>query len=158
MPAIADRSLAVLTAKEATGSEAFVSAMKNAETMLSLSRKPKHNNPNVAVLVLAIKNTQNLSLGEFGENRRLRPYTSEKEAVFVNGDAFLNRGAKDDSWFSILANLKQGGRKTPLDLPFVAYLANALTETFGIKNAETLVKNADAEDAAIRLSFAKANK
>lgn len=158
MPAIADKALAVLTAIQSLGNEAFVSAVKNAEVLLSVSRKPNHNNPNVAVLVLAIKNTLNLSLNEIGSNRRLRPYAETEEVIFANGDQFLPLNNKNASWFSLFANVKQGGRKTNLDLLFVEYVANALTETFGIENAKDIVANADMEDSAIRQAFAKINR
>lgn len=160
MPAIADKTLAVITAVQSIGNDALVSAIRTAEMMLSVSRKANHLNPNAAVLLLAVKNTLNLSMQEFGKNRVQRAFQSEATAVFVNGDSFPATGQKDESWFSILSNVKQGGRKTVLHPVFVQYLANAIAETFDVDSdvALKMVQDADSEDVAIRLAFAAANK
>lgn len=117
---------------------------------LSLSARIDHSMPNLAALVHAVRSAANLSQMALGRNR----HEKDNKRIFAdlrtpsdlpeNHPKFLYKG-----WFSLIANIEQGGRKGPIPAEFVTYLANVLEKD------ESFVLAAIAEDARLFAAFSE---
>lgn len=115
---------------------------------LSLSARIDHACPNLAALVKAVRMAANASQMEFGLNRRVKTNGRIWDGITVPSDLprnhpkYLNKG-----WFSLIANIEQGGRKTPVPSDFVTFLANVLDRD------EKFVLDAIAQDDRLSAAF-----
>jgi hypothetical protein len=110
-----------------------------------------HRTPNLAAALLAVRTASKLSQMQLGTNRRAGVAITDglrTPAQLLSSDkAHLKSG-----WFSVIANVEQGGRKLPVPEAFVAYVADVLG------HADTaLVVAAIAEDAKLAEAAVKAN-
>lgn len=113
-----------------------------------------HTMPNLASLVIATRKARgDLSQMGLGTNR-----TKDGKAKLVTDGttpADLQSGAKGrlkSGWFSLIANIEQGGRRGDVPDAFVQYIA----KVSGVSQAR--VKELVAEDDKVRAAQAKANE
>lgn len=117
---------------------------------LSLSARIDHSMPNLAALLRAVRMAGMVSQMEFGRNRHEKTNSRIWSELSVPSDLprnhprFLNKG-----WFSLIANIEQGGRKGPIPAEFVTYVANVL------ERDESFVLAAIAEDARLFTAFSE---
>lgn len=114
---------------------------------LSLSARSEHNAPNMAVLLLSIRKSRNVSQMELGTNRARKDGSS-----LFDGIDYLIPVGNRSGFFSLIANIEQGGRKSEVSSDFLQFVANILNVPVQV------VIDANAEDAAIRTAFAAKNR
>lgn len=128
--------------------ENFLVFVKSAA--MSLSARIDHSMPNLAALLKAVRMAGNVSQMEFGrnrhekDNRKVWAELSVPSDLHRNHPKFLNKG-----WFSLIANIEQGGRKGPIPAEFVKYVADVL------EKPETFVLAAIEEDARLYAAFSE---
>lgn len=118
----------------------------------SMRAAQDHRTPNLGALVRATRTARGeISQMQLGLNK------GKDNAALVKGQSTpAERGEKDkgynkSGWFSLVANVEQGGRKTAIPTDFVGYIA-ALAEV-PVSAVEALV----AEDAKLRTASESAN-
>ena len=127
---------------------------------LSISHRPAHTSPNMAVLCMIVRKSRNVSQMEFGRNAA----ASDGSTVFDGCEAFVqyrpdlnenkpfwtaDAGSTVSGYFSLIAHIEQGKSQTVVPSGFMAYVANILNIPVSV------VESAYAEDVAIRTAFAK---
>jgi hypothetical protein len=112
---------------------------KGVSPYLSVSQKAEHRTPYLASLILAVRSAYGLSQTELGDNRRRN---GEPAFANVNGSG----------WFSVVANVEQGGRRTPIPAGFLDYIS-----TVANVDRKTVEAMATA-DSAIMAGFGKVNR
>lgn len=111
-----------------------------------------HTMPNLAALIIAVRKWKGgLSQMSLGKNRVGN--TNEKVFADVQTPADLPSGSKGrltSGFFSLIANIEQGGRKTTVPEEFLVYLS----KVSGVSQAR--VKELVAEDDKARAALAEA--
>lgn len=113
-----------------------------------------HTMPNLAALTIAVRKSKGgLSQMSLGKNR----VGSTNEKVFADAQTPMDlpsgsKGHLNSGWFSLIANIEQGGRKTTIPEEFVVYLA----KVSGVSQAR--VKELVAEDTKVATALAEAAK
>lgn len=120
-----------------------------------------HPTPNLAAILVAFRTfaaskyadrihttatTGGISQMRFGANR-----DDNGCAIVESADAFLPTNA-NRSWFSLIANVEQGGRKTDIPAQFVSFLV----EMTGIPR--NILETAIAEDKALFAAYLASNR
>lgn len=119
---------------------------------LSLSARVGHVLPNTAAIVRAVRLARNVSQMEIGRNRHSKTNLPVFAGLSVPSDLpATDRNHRKSGYFSLIANIEQGGRKTAIPPEFVAYLAACAGMSVSI------VEAAIAEDAALSTAFAANN-
>jgi hypothetical protein len=147
MPAIASKSV-VFTPAVFKGLDAVFSAFLTS-ALASLSIRTGHLWPNLAAIVTAVRNANSASQMELGQNRACK--TNARIFTDSKGKAYLTpmdiptgaKGHLKSGYFSLIANVTQGNRKTTIPTDFVQYLADCS----GL-SVET-INRAIAEDSAL---------
>lgn len=151
MPAIANKSLFVQKEDVLTGLDPVFSAFL-LSSALTLSARIGHVLPNLAAIVRAVRLARNLSQMEMGTNRTKKDNRRIFDDVSVPSDLHRNdRNHRKSGYFSLIANIEQGGRKTAIPSDFVTYLAAVSGLSVSTVNA------AIAEDAALSTAMVESN-
>jgi transcriptional regulator with XRE-family HTH domain len=130
--------------------EAFSTAY--AARIVTMRADSEHSTPNLGALVRSTRT----ALGEISQ-MQLGTNKGKDGKELVKGlqtPAALgekDKGHRKSGWFSHVANIEQGGRKTPVDPAFVQYIA-AVAQV-PVSQVEALV----AEDASLRTASTEAN-
>lgn len=117
------------------------------------AKNGSHTMPALAALVSAARKVGgDVSQMSLGTNK-----TKEGKAIVPNLKTPADtrsgeKGALKSGWFSLIANIEQGGRKTAIPSEFVTYLSTFL----GV--SEDVVTGAINEDAEAATALAKANE
>lgn len=102
--------------------ETFMDAVNAERTRLA--SETGHTTPGLAAVVRATRTVLGgISQMQLGKNRGPK---NERYAKDAKTPADLNegtKGAKKSGWFSLIANVEQGGRKTTIPSEFITYLA-----------------------------------
>lgn len=114
---------------------------------MSVSSQPEHLSPNLAVLLYGVRKARNVSQMEVGRNRARK----DGSTLFADAEAFIPVSNKS-GFFSLIANIEQGGRATSPSSDFLHFVA-VIT---GLP-VETVIALND-EDEAIRKAFAASNR
>lgn len=151
MPAIANKSLFVTSEPVMTGLDESMRVFL-LSAALSLSARIDHVLPNLAAIVRAVRLAHNVSQMEFGQNR----HKKTNGRIWANGAVPSDlhrddRNHRKSGYFSLIANIEQGGRKTAIPSDFVEYLAIASGLT------TDAINGAIAEDAALSTVSAEIN-
>ena len=119
---------------------------------LSLSAPIGHVMPHLAAIVRAVRLASNVSQMEMGTNRHKKDNRPIWTGVSVPSDLSpIEKNYRKAGYFSLIANIEQGGRKTPIPADFVVFLATVS----GL--AEYVINDAIAEDAALSTASAANN-
>lgn len=110
-----------------------------------------HATPNLGALVLATRTALGVSQMQLGRNQAKGGGKIVSDAKTPDTLGEKDKGHRKSGWFSHVANIEQGGRKTPIDPAFVAYLAAAA------QVPATQVEALVAEDAKLRTASSQAN-
>jgi len=130
--------------------EAFTTAF--ATRVASMTADESHSTPSLGALVRATRTARGeISQMQLGTNKGKDGSPLIKGLKTPADLGEKDKGHKKSGWFSHVANIEQGGRKTPVDPAFVAYIA-ALAEV-PASQVEALV----AEDARLRSASTEAN-
>lgn len=129
--------------------EAFATAY--AARLDAMRKEDGHTTPNLGALVRATRTARGeISQMQLGLNRKDgKPLVAGQKTPADSGEK--DKGHKKSGWFSLIANVEQGGRKTTIPVEFVAYIA-ALADV-PVREVEALV----AEDAKLRTASETAN-
>lgn len=111
-----------ITAPVGVKLEGFSDAFKAEAERIS----PEHSLPHLAVLVLATRATLKVSQMELGRNKRKDNTAIRKGLPTPADSASGTKGHRKSGWFSLIANVEQGGRKTVIPEDFVTYMAGIL--------------------------------
>lgn len=130
---------------------------------LSISHRPAHTSPNMAILTMIVRKSRNVSQMEFGTNRA----ASDGSVVFDGMSEFVefrpqevgnkhiwtvDNGQTVSGYFSLIAHIEQGKSQTVVPAGFMQYVANVLNVPVSV------VQDAYAEDCAIRTAFTASQK
>lgn len=135
--------------------EAFTTAFAAVST--KLRDVQEHATPNLGALVRATRTARGeISQMQLGLNKG-----KDGKAIAVDGSnkalptpaamGEKDKGYKKSGWFSLIANVEQGGRKTTIPPEFVTYIAAAAQVP--VSQVEALV----AADVALRSAATEAN-
>lgn len=151
MPAIANKSLFVQSDPVLSGLDEMFRVVLIA-TALSLSARIGHVWPNLAAIVGTVRKVHNVSQTELGRNRHVKTNQIIFPGLSVPSDLHRNDTKhRKAGYFSLIANIEQGGRKTAIPADFVAYLA-------GVSGLSvSTIEGAIAEDAALSTAMAQNN-
>lgn len=148
MPAIANKSVpSVLRSESVLSGLTEIERVALQMALLSLAARIGHVWPNLAAIVGFVRKVHNVSQTEMGANRAKKtnqPIFRQTDGKPVKVDNSLKMG-----WFSLIANIEQGGRKTDIPAAFVTYLS----AVSGL--SESVINDAIAEDAALSTASAE---
>lgn len=151
MPAIANKSLFVQSEPVMSGLDENLRVFL-LSAALSLSARIDHVLPNLAAIVRAVRLAANVSQMEMGTNRHKKTNSRIWSDVTVPSDFHRDdRNHRKSGYFSLIANIEQGGRKTAIPSDFVQFLADVSGLTTDVVNA------AIAEDAALSTAMSANN-
>jgi hypothetical protein len=161
MPTRAQKSLFIVS--DAVSSVLGEDLMNWANLMqLSISHRPAHTSPNMAILCMIVRKSRNVSQMEFGRNLS----ASDGSVVFNDCDGFVafrpesdpkrpiwtvDSGPTVSGYFSLIAHIEQGKSQTVVPAGFMQYVAKVLDIPVSV------VESAYAEDVAIRAAFTASN-
>jgi hypothetical protein len=112
-----------------------------------------HSTPNLAAIVRATRQSLgDISQMQLGRNENKTAGSKlDKSLTTPASLASSEKGHKKSGWFSLVANVEQGGRKTAIPAEFVTYLA-AVAQL-----DESVVQSAVDEDKALAAASTAAN-
>lgn len=131
--------------------DAFVTAYE--ATRSKMAGATEHGSPSLAAFVLALRAALGgVSQMQLGTNRGKdnKPLVKGVETPASLAEGV--KGRKKSGWFSLIANVEQGGRKTAIPPEFVAYLA-AISDA-SVESIQALV----AEDGKVAEVAVEANE
>lgn len=121
--------------------------------LMTLSSRTDHVWPNLAAIVKFVRIVRNASQMEIGRNRTKKSNERLFAGLSVPSDLHRNDPKyRVSGYFSLIANIEQGGRKTAIPSDFVTYMANVLVQVgFAgtVQDAETVLNGLIAEDLAL---------
>jgi hypothetical protein len=151
---MATRNASKTTTPAVVAPEGLENFEVNRSTWLAKFRgETDHSTPALAALVRATRQ----SLGDISQMQLGMNQTKVIGTPIVKGlatpasSADSEKGHKKSGWFSLIANVEQGGRKTAIPSEFVAYLAAVAQVDV------TVVSSAVEEDAKLRVAATEAN-
>lgn len=151
MPAIANKSLFVQNESVLDGLDDMFRVVLVA-TAMSLSARIGHVWPNLAAIVGTVRKIHNVSQMEIGRNRHVKTNTVVFAGLSVPSDLPVSdRNHRKSGYFSLIANIEQGGRKTAIPADFVAYLASV--SGLSVSTVEAAI----AEDMALSSAMSDSN-
>jgi hypothetical protein len=150
--------MATTTRKSTTPAVVVPAGLDNFEAnhttwLAKFAGETDHSTPALAAIVRATRQSLgDISQMQLGMNTNKTPGSHlVKGLATPASSASSEKGHKKSGWFSLIANVEQGGRKTPIPTEFVTYLAAvALLD-------EKVVADAVASDAALRVAAVEAN-